>query len=262
MITDIHAIDIHAHLGDYACGDEMQRRFMSGFAGRVIELADRARTQYTVVSHMKAFFPEGNYDVVAANDEVIPIMEGSDGRLRCWAVLDPRGAKNFDQVERMLRHPLCAGIKVHPELHAYYIADYGQAIFSFAAKLGAVVKTHSGQERSLPMDYVRFADAFPDMKLILAHLGFGWDGAMTHQVSAIARGKHGNIYADTSSARSITPGLIEWAVGEVGAEKILYGTDSPLYFAPMQRARIDQAELGDEEKRLILRGNAERLLKL
>ena len=32
-----------------------------------------------------------------------------------------------------------------------------------------------------------------------------------------------------SSARSILPGLVEWAVAEVGAEKILFGTDSPLY---------------------------------
>ena len=85
---------------------------------------------------------------------------------------------------------------------------------------------------------------------------------MAHQVRAVQRSRHGNVYADTSSSRSIVPGLIEWAVREVGAERILYGTDSPLYFAPMQRARIDQAEMPDEAKRVILRGNAERLLGL
>ena len=36
--------------------------------------------------------------------------------------------------------------------------------------------------------------------------------------------------------------------------------DTPLYFTAMQRARIDSAELPDEAKQLILRGNAERLL--
>ena len=45
-------------------------------------------------------------------------------------------------------------------------------------------------------------------------------------------------------------------------EKFLYGTDSPLYFAPMQRARIDNAEISDEEKKIILRDNALKLLKL
>ncbi len=52
------------------------------------------------------------------------------------------------------------------------------------------------------------------------------------------------------------PGQIEWAVKEVGAEKVLFGTDTPLYFSPMQRARIDNAEISDEEKILILRNNA------
>ena len=36
--------------------------------------------------------------------------------------------------------------------------------------------------------------------------------------------------------------------------------DTPLYFTAMQRARIDSADLPDEAKQLILRGNAERLL--
>jgi uncharacterized protein len=47
----------------------------------------------------------------------------------------------------------------------------------------------------------------------------------------------------------------------VGADHILYGTDSPLYFAPMQRARIEHAEMPDEAKRSILRDNAIRVLR-
>ena len=79
---------------------------------------------------------------------------------------------------------------------------------------------------------------------------------------AIQASKHGNVLTDTSSMRSIMSGLIEWAVGEVGAERILYGTDTPCYFAPSQRARIDRADLTDTEKRMILRDNAKRLLPI
>jgi predicted TIM-barrel fold metal-dependent hydrolase len=43
---------------------------------------------------------------------------------------------------------------------------------------------------------------------------------------------------------------------------VLYGTDTPLYSAPMQRARIDHADLDDDAKRLILCDNACRLLAL
>jgi predicted TIM-barrel fold metal-dependent hydrolase len=79
-------------------------------------------------------------------------------------------------------------------------------------------------------------------------------------VRAIQASKHGNVLADTSSSWSILPGLIEWAVGEVGADRILSGTDTPAYFAPSQQARIDRADLTDSEKRMILCDNAKRLL--
>jgi len=108
----------------------------------------------------------------------------------------------------------------------------------------------------LPLDFIKLADNFPRVRLILSHLGNGWDGDLTHQVRAIKKSRHGNVYTDTSSAKSITANLLEWAVGEIGAERILYGTDSPLYFAPMQRARVANAGISDKDKRLILRDNA------
>ncbi len=62
--------------------------------------------------------------------------------------------------------------------------------------------------------------------------------------------------------QSITSNLIEWAVSEIGAEYILYGTDSPLHFAPMQRARVDKANISDQDKHLILDDNAAQLFGL
>jgi len=82
------------------------------------------------------------------------------------------------------------------------------------------------------------------------------------QVRAIQASRHGNVLVDTSSARSILPGLVEWAVAEVGTEKILFGTDTPLYSVAMQRARIDQAQISESEKRAILYSNAQRVLDL
>ena len=152
------------------------------------------------------------------------------------------------------------GIKIHPEEHLYLIKEHGRAIFEFAEKHNALVLTHSGEERSLPMDFVPFANDFPGMRLILAHLGCGWDGDPTHQVRAIQASKRGNVWVDTSSAQGLLPKLIEWGATELGAERLLFGTDTPLYSVPMLRARIDGAELGDKEKRLILRDNAVKLL--
>jgi uncharacterized protein len=100
------------------------------------------------------------------------------------------------------------------------------------------------------------------MKLILAHIGCGWDNDYTHQVRGIQQSRHGNVFADTSSARSITPNLIEWAVQQIGASQILFGTDTPLYVTAMQRVRIDRADLTDPEKKQILHENAEKVFGL
>jgi predicted TIM-barrel fold metal-dependent hydrolase len=162
----------------------------------------------------------------------------------------------------MLQLETCVGIKIHPEEHIYPITEHGPAIFEFAARHKAVVLSHSSEQNSLAADLVPFADEFPEVRLILAHIGCGWDGDYTHQVRGVQQSRHGNVFADTSSARSITPKLIEWAVREIGAERVLFGTDTPLYHSGMQRTRIDQADLSDHDKRLILRDNALRLFGL
>ena len=114
----------------------------------------------------------------------------------------------------------------------------------------------------MPEDFVPLANEFAEVRLILAHHGCTCDDAPSHQVRAIQASKHGNIFTDTSSGTNINSGQIEYAVQEVGPEHILYGTDSPLYFAPMHRARIELAEISDQAKRLILHDNAAALFGL
>src|SRR5205823_5921056 len=143
------------------------------------------------------------------------------------------------------------GIKIHPEEHGYPIREHARPIFEFAAKHRAVVLTHSSEKNSLAEDFILWSDEFPEVRLILAHIGCGHDGDVTHQVRAIQQSKRGNVYADTSSARSIVPGLIEWAVREVGVDRVLFGTDTPLYHTAMQRARIEHADLSEGDRQRI-----------
>src|SRR5262249_19726161 len=135
-------------------------------------------------------------------------------------------------------------------------------LLEFAAKRHAVAVTERSEQNSQASDLVDWANRFPEMKLILAHIGCGWDGNLTHQVRGVQKSKHGNVVADTSSARSITPKLIEWAVSQIGVDKVLLAPDTPLYQTSMQRNRIDFADLTDAQKKAILPENAERLFRL
>jgi predicted TIM-barrel fold metal-dependent hydrolase len=51
-------------------------------------------------------------------------------------------------------------------------------------------------------------------------------------------------------------------VSEVGSDRIVFGTDTPLYFSPMQRARIDYADISDADRANILRNTAADILNL
>jgi uncharacterized protein len=264
-ISELPAIDVHGHYGRYVRAEThpLKQRFMSGDPAAVLTRAKAAHIRYTVVSSLRAFLPPGQADVVAANEEARCVVQETEGLLQ-WVVLHPGRPATFEQAREMLKGPKCVGIKIHPEEHGYSIAEHGRAIFEFAAELQATILTHSGEANSIPADFIPFANDFSEAMLILAHLGnSGAAGKSPElQVRAIQASRHGNVYADTSSAQSLLPGLIEWAVGEVGAERILFGTDTPLYFAPSQRARIDRADLSDEQKRMILWDNAQRVLPI
>jgi predicted TIM-barrel fold metal-dependent hydrolase len=261
-LEPIQAIDVHGHYGKYDRGQaDLVNEFMTGDAAEVVRRARLAHTELTIVSPLLALLPRGKGDAVAGNEEAARVVEETPGLLQ-YVVIDPRRPRTYEQADEMLKRPKCAGIKIHPEEHCYRITEHGRAIFAFAAARRAVVLTHSSEQNSLAADFVPLADEFPEVRVILAHIGCGWDGDLAHQVRAIQQSRAGNLFADTSSARSITPGLIEWAVREIGAERVLYGTDTPLYFAPMQRARIDHADLTEAQKRLILRDNALRLFGL
>lgn len=264
-VSRLSAVDVHAHFGAWTNEGQhpVIREFLSSGPDVVARRAAQARTQLTAVSAVLSLCPRDPDDVLDGNEQTRNAIRQHTGLLG-WAVVDPRYSRTFEQADELLRQPRFVGIKIHPYQHDYDITEYGRAVFEFAAEHDAVVLSHTGDERSWPERFVPLADEYPQVKLILAHLGNGGHAAgdPTLQVKALESCRHGNLFTDTSSARSLLPGLIEWAVSRVGAERVLYGTDSPLYFAPSQRTRIDQADLSAAQKQRILRDNAVELLRL
>lgn len=255
----MQAIDVHGHFGLYdRTSGGLADRLMSADIETVCRRAQAAEIGLTVVSALRALLPYGG-DVLRGNEEARQAAERQDA-IRFWAVIDPRLPATYDQAAELLAHPRCTGIKIHPHAHAYEIRDHGDALFAFVAEHDAVVLTHSGDPGSYPEDFLPWIDRYPNVTLILAHLGNSDDGGIQRQVYAVRHARHDNVYIDTSSARSILSGLIEWAVGEVGADRLLFGTDTPLYWPACQKARIETAEISPEAKAAILRTNAARLL--
>jgi len=258
ITMDTPAIDVHAHVGAYNRGSaNLRDEWYSGGADAVVTRGRAVAVERSIVSSIPAIMPHGG-DTVAGNRTALADVE-THGDLCLWAVLNPLQEASFPQVDELLAHPKCVGIKIHPSDHGYEIRDHGDRLFDFAAERNAVVLTHSGQTGSFPEDFVAFANRFNSVTLILAHLGNSDDDSPTLQVDAARRCDAGNVYVDTSSAASVNAGLIEWAVRQLGHDRLLFGTDSPLYHVASQKARLVYADIPDPAKRAILHHNAARL---
>ena len=164
-------------------------------------------------------------------------------------MLDPRQNKLFPQIREKIDGKKVLGIKIHSVCHGYDINEDGDKIFSFANELKCFVLMHNDK---IP-DMVRFADKYPDMKLIIAHLG------SEEHIEAISSAKNGNIYTDTSGWKSSMNNIIEYAVERVGSEKIFFGTDTYAY--GFQVGRIQYARISEKDKESIFYNNAKREFK-
>jgi predicted TIM-barrel fold metal-dependent hydrolase len=281
-IQAVEAIDIHAHYGTFGpariCETAIPEEFKSpsyqqlhdvtwrSFSAgpeTVCQRAAACNVRWSVVSPVGGMIPrgrwgEGGADTFAANAECARVVVEHPGLLQ-WVVVNPFQPSTYAQAAAMLQTERCAGIKLHPEEHCYRIKDRGEELFKFAAQHAALVMCHSGHRNSVPEDYVPFADAHPGLNVILAHLGNSGDigtGDPTHHARAINLSRHGNVYADTSSAATVGSGILEYSVERCGADRILFGSDTPCYFTGMQRARIDYAEVPDTAKVAIRAANS------
>jgi len=75
----------------------------------------------------------------------------------------------------------------------------------------------------------------------------------------VARNK--NCYIDTSGYGHDRVGMLEYAVKTVGADRVLFGSDLSINDPRTVISRIERAFLTDAQRRQILSGNLESLLK-
>ena len=164
-----------------------------------------------------------------------------------WVVIDPRQKETYKQAEKMLTSPRVLGIKIHPSYHGYSILDHGNELFAFANTHKAFVLMHPQYISEMPA----FADKYPDMKLIIAHLN------SEEHIDAVAKARHGNIYVDTSAGGIGINNVLECAIKRIGSQKLIFGTDT--YSYAYQFGRIALADIPFEDKENILWKNATRL---
>ena len=110
------------------------------------------------------------------------------------------------------------------------------------------------------------AGAFPDVKIILAHLGT--QGELYTIEALLVAERHPNVYLETSWAM---PHMIIEAVHEAGADRLIFGSNTPPLEQTQQIMNVEEAMAFDppigmaaseDDIHKVLGGNLARLLGL
>jgi predicted TIM-barrel fold metal-dependent hydrolase len=106
---------------------------------------------------------------------------------------------------------------------------------------------------SSPQDLVELAARHPEANFICAHTGGNWEVGIR-----MIRGAK-NIWAEIAGSDP-TSGFVEMAVRELGAERVVYGSDVGGRSFASQLAKVMGADIPEASKALVLGGNLRRLL--
>jgi predicted TIM-barrel fold metal-dependent hydrolase len=195
------------------------------------------------------------------NRQVAEALDASaDGRklfVGC-ALMNPRlGEEVVKELEQAVKEWGFRVAKLMPTLHAYRpVGATAHPVMRKARELGIPVTIHSGESPAHPLEIGVLAESFPDVPIIMDHMGY-----RSYVGEAIAAAKRAsNIYLMTTAV--MEPHFIRQAVQEIGADRVVYGSNGPAVRPATQLEVVRQAGLSPEEERKVLGDNAGRLLKL
>ena len=174
--------------------------------------------------------------------------------------------ENYKEILKGIRDAGLKGIKLHPDYQDTYFNDIRyKRIVSCASELGLIVSVHAGLDPKCPEDIhctpkmaLEVIREVQPEKLVLAHLGGNqcWD-----EVEDLLAGE--NVYLDTAVVLGVVPEeQLVRIVRKHGADKILFGTDSPWAGQKEFVRYLSECSLSEQEKKMIFSENACRLLDI
>ncbi len=196
------------------------------------------------------------------NDAVLRAMRRHPKRIRGMAYLCP-GHFNaaIEELDRCMDEGF-VGIKLY---HQYRLSDPVQwPVLERSIEHKAPILMHAGFLRDpehlagqpLVSHGADFAEAnrrYPEAILIHAHIGGGGDWERTIREM---RDTGENLYVDCSGS-NLDDGQVEFAIDELGTERVLFGTDGTMAGAV---GKVLDAKISDEQRETIFWSNAERIL--
>jgi uncharacterized protein len=246
--------DLHCHLSG------VEGRTPAERIARMIEIADRMGIERLVfyMGFPWSQDPEPD-DFRRQNDQVIEALEHWHHRAFGFAYLNPKHEEeSLRELERTVKDGPLVGVKLWVAVRAN--DPRLDSLVRRATELQAPIYQHTWLKssgnlpgESSPADLAELAQRHPKATLICGHTGGNWE------LGIRAVRPHSNVLIDTAGSDP-TAGLVEMAVRELGAERILYGSDCGGRSFASQLAKVVSAEIPEEARRKILGANLRRIL--
>lgn len=248
---DYQVIDIHTHMGS-----ESPLYTPLTDADGMVKAMDNSNVEFVVCNHLEDLFGIGEHR------KIIDAMNRYPNRFKGYYCANPILGIDADEVHKTFQeNPGFVGFKVGPDYHRRPLthADYAP-IMELAHENHMLMLSHtfsaatSGFSCNDAKEVEGVVARYPNITFLMGHSIQG----QVDQAIEIAR-KYPNAYLELCDTCRLN-GVVEKMVREVGAEKVVFGTDAPLQTHDFQMGCVIGAKISDEEKKLILRDNALRLL--
>jgi hypothetical protein len=204
----------------------------------------------------KALISQLTLNMVEDNEAVSEAVKMFPERLLGYAHIDPR---DLDFALRELDHIVnlgFVGVKMHSNFD--HFVPWDESVFKVMEKIREYrlpVLFHTGEELSRPLQIAYLAKHFPEIPVILGHMGL-WVAIESIPAAKLS----GNVYLETSIQGEMP--ALEEAVRELGAERVLFGTDTPFSTYKVEMCKIESLKVSEEDKKKILGENATRIFHI
>ncbi len=157
------------------------------------------------------------------------------------------------------------GIKIHPDIQGFAIDDPRMMrVYELCEEAGLAVLMHTGDYRydfSNPNRLLPVLKTFPRLVVIGAHFG-GW--SLWEEASKTLT-DFPNLFVDCSSTFPFANndlGLGERLIARYGADRVMFGSDFPMWSPESELETFMKLNLSEDERRMILSENAKKVYKI
>jgi predicted TIM-barrel fold metal-dependent hydrolase len=244
-LTGVAVVDAHAHAGPYSL-------FFVPDAdpASMVRVMDRCGVSLAVLSSHLGL----QQDAAGGNRATARAVAAHPGRLLGYLTVNPWHDPEAE-LAGWADDPRFVGIKLHPDLHGYPLTGSRyEPVWAHAASSGKPVLCHTwyGSPYDDPAHVAQVAERHPGVVLVAGHAG-GPEPGIDISIELAARVP--NVVLETCGS-FVTGAHIERMVGELGAERVVFGSDFPFIDLRVSLGRTVFARLGATERAAVLGGTA------